>query len=395
MFDAKNPNRKEPHIFSMMLLSVFAVLGALVLTPSLPRISSYFDVSIGVSQLAVTCFLLGYAVGQLLYGPIANRYGRRPAFIVGIVLATLGSLFSILSSSADSFTLLVFGRFLEAAGSSAGLVVSITVINDFYTPKGVRQSMAWIMLAFSIMPGIAILLGGLFAQYLDWQACFYFLLAYGLFLGIPVWLLPETIEVRDQDALNHKHLLSKYIKAAKNKQLLAFGAMSGFSSALLYVYGAEGPFIGIKMLGLTAAVYGLVALTPYIGTLVGSLINSRLSDIDSKKIMLVGFAFELVGAVFMLIAFLWGAVSIYSMLILMALLCIGHSFLIPSAYSLAMETAEDKSNGSAVLGFVNMFMPVIITLLLGLLHVASAWIMPALFLVSLGLMALVYVLFGR
>jgi len=392
MFEAKQLNRKPPHLLSMMLLSVFAVMGALVMTPSLPRIATYFQVSIGDSQLAVTCFLAGYAFGQLLYGPLANRYGRRPAFYIGIVLATLGSLFSILSSPFESFPLLIFGRFLEAVGSSAGLVVSITVINDFYTPRGVRQTMAWIMLAFSVMPGIAIFLGGFFAQYLQWQACFYFLLFYGLFLFIPVWLLPETIEFKDLEALHRRHLISKYLAAAKNKYLIAFAAIAGFSSALLYVYGAEGPFIGIKMLGLRAATYGMLALTPYIGTLVGSLINSRLSDFNTKKVLIFGFLLELTGTVLMLLSFSAGWVSIWTLLILMAFLCTGHAFVIPAAYSLAMEQAKDKSNGAAILGFVNMFVPVVITLLLGLLHVAAAWIMPLLFLVSLLLMALTYLI---
>lgn len=395
MSNLEQNNTKAPHLLSLMLLSAFAVMGALVMTPSLPSISKFFGVSIGVSQLTITCFLLGYAFGQLLYGPFANRFGRKPAFYLGILLATLGSLFSILSSPTGSFTLLVFGRFLEAVGSSAGLVISITMINDFHTPQGVRKTISWIMLAFSIMPGIAILLGGFFAQYLDWEACFYFLLVYGFALLIPVWFLPETMLSKDFCALHRKHLISKYIQAAKNKKLLGFGAISGFSSAMLYVYGAEGPFIGITMLGLTAAAYGMLALTPYFGTLVGSITCARLNNINTKKILIFGFALEITGAILMLCAFLFGWVSIVSMLIFMLFICTGHAFLIPSAYSLAMEEAKDKANGSAILGFMNMFMPVIITLILGLLHVASAWIMPLLFMISLGLMALVYILVSR
>lgn len=89
---------KEPHLLSLMLLSAFAVMGAIILTPDLPKITSFFHISTGTSQLSVSIFLLGYAGGQLIYGPLANRYGRKPALYIGIVVATVGSLFSILSS---------------------------------------------------------------------------------------------------------------------------------------------------------------------------------------------------------------------------------------------------------------------------------------------------------
>lgn len=389
----QNDNRmnvKEPHIISMMLLSVFAVLGALVMTPSLPKMGTFFGTSVGTTQLAITLFLLGYAFGQLIYGPIANRYGRRRAFFVGICIATLGSLLSILASPFESFSLLIFGRFLEALGSCSGLVVTITVINDFYQPKGVRRIMSWIMLGFSVMPGIAIFLGGFIAEYLNWRWCFYFLLAYGIVLAWPVWRLAETLETADPEALKRKNIFVKYLKVFKNKRLVALGACTGFSSACLYVYGAEGPFIGIHLLGINAALFGTLALIPYFGTLFGSLINARLGDVDANKLLIMAFCFELIASLIMLFCFVAGFISMWTLILPMILLCIGHAFLVPVGYATAMEHEDDKSNGAAVLGFANMAMPVIITLLLSLLHINKPWILPALLLVSVCLMAIVY-----
>lgn len=386
---------KEPHIISMMLLSAFAIMGALVMTPSLPKMSTFFGTSVGTTQLAVTVFLLGYAIGQLVYGPIANRYGRKPAFYIGILLATLGSLFSILSSPVESFSLLIFGRFLEALGASAGLVVSITVINDFYTPTGVRKIMAWIMLAFSVVPGFAILLGGFIAQFLNWQSCFYFLLIYGLVLALFIWRLPETIEQHDPHALKRANLIRNYLAVFKNKYLLAYGMIAGFSSALLYIYGAEGPFVGIQLLSIPAALYGSLALIPYLGTVLGSCLNMKLNNVSAYKILHYGIAFETTAAVVMLIFFEAGFISVWSLFTPMILLCIGHSFVITMSYSLAMQDVKDKANGSAVLGFMNMSMPVMLTLLLGLLQIHSPTILPALLLLAMVLMILIYLLVAR
>src|SRR4029078_3396446 len=121
--------QKEPHIFILIIMCSFASMGAIIFTPALPEIGQFFHVAQGHSQLTISLFLLGYAIGQLIYGPLANRFGRKPAFFIGVFIATLGSLFSILSEPLQSFGLLIFGRVLEALGSSAGLVISFTIIN--------------------------------------------------------------------------------------------------------------------------------------------------------------------------------------------------------------------------------------------------------------------------
>src|SRR5579864_8672417 len=98
---------RAPSLIALMLLSAFAQMGAILMMPALPKIADYFGKSIGATQLVVTSFLLGYAIGQLIYGPLANHYGRKFALYVGISIATVGTLFSILSSPLNSFSLLI------------------------------------------------------------------------------------------------------------------------------------------------------------------------------------------------------------------------------------------------------------------------------------------------
>ncbi len=177
--------QKEPHILTLIIMSSFASMGAVIFTPALPEIVQYFKISINHSQLTITLFLLGYALGQLIYGPLANRLGRKSAFYIGILVATIGSIISILSEPLNSFGLLIFGRMLEALGSSAGLVIAFTIINDHYYPQQARRIIAYLMLAFAVVPGIATFIGGLLVSHWHWITCFYFLLIYGLILIIP------------------------------------------------------------------------------------------------------------------------------------------------------------------------------------------------------------------
>jgi MFS transporter, DHA1 family, multidrug resistance protein len=381
---------KEPHIIALTLLCAFAAMGAILMTPALPAIAQYFNISVGSTQLTVTSFLLGYALGQLMYGPIANHFGRKPAFYIGIAIATVGSLFSILASPVESFSLLIAGRLLEALGASAGLVVCFTLINDFYYPKEARRVTGMMMVSFAIVPGVAIAIGGMLTQYINWQACFYFLLLYGLVLIFPATSMPETLKQRVPQALHFKQLIKNYSKIFLNKKLIGYSLCSGFSSACIYVYGAEGPFIGTHFLHIAPATYGLLGLLPFIGTFIGCLINVRLTNVEGMRILKLAFCLELIAALFMLLSFSLHWITLITLLLPMSVLCVGHPMMAGTALSLAITQTEDRSNGSAVMNFVAMSMPVLLTLLLGVLHIAAAWVMPFIFLIALAAMVSIY-----
>lgn len=379
---------KKPHLLTLMFLSAFASMGAVLMMPALPEISAHFGIHTSTTQLAVTFFLLGYAVGQLIYGPLANRFGRKYAIYVGIVIATIGSIFSIVSSPLESFHLLVLGRFLEAVGSSAGLAVSIAMINDFYFEAEARRIMGLLMLAFAVIPGLAIAIGGTLVQFLHWQSCFYFLLLYGLMLIIPTIQLPETNLMPDIHALKYDHIFRNYFKHFKIKKLIGFSVMMGFSGACVYVFGAEGPFIGIHLLHVQPAIYGLLALTPYLGTLAGSIIVVRLSKINPLSVLKLAFILELFASVIMFTLFSFHIISLLTMLIPMGLFCIGHPIISATAISLGMQQTDDKSNGSSIVNFVSICVPVLMTFLLTAIHSQEAIVMPIIFLIGMVLMAI-------
>lgn len=388
-------NSKEPHIVSLMLLSAFAAMGAILMTPALPEISAYFHISIGTTQLTVTSFLLGYAIGQLVYGPIANRLGRKPALFIGIGIATMGSIFSILSSPVESFHLLIIGRLLEAIGASAGLAICFTIINDFYFPEDARRITSFLMFAFAIVPGVAIAIGGVLTQYIHWQACFYFLLCYGLFLLYPTIRLPETIGNKDLFAFRYRYIIKNYGKSFLNRKLVGCAICAGFSSACIYTFGAEGPFIGIHFLHIAPATYGILGLIPFIGTFFGSFVTIWLIRFNSFFVLKIAFLLELIASVVMLIFFVCHYVTLFTLLGPMFLLCLAHPMLSSTGLSLAITQTEDKANGSAVMSFIAMAMPVLMTLLLGLLHIKAVWIMPAIFLISLFFMLNAYIFLVR
>lgn len=380
---------KNPHILSLIVLSAFAAMGAILMTPALPAIADYFHISVAITQLNVTSFLLGYALGQLIYGPVANQWGRKPALYIGIGLATLGSLFSILASPVDSFPLLITGRLLEALGSSAGLVVCFIIINDFYYPPEARRVTGMMMIAFAIVPGVAIAIGGMLTEYIYWQACFYFLFLYGLLLLIPAFRMSETVGNKDPHALHIKMVLHNYLKIFQTKKLVGYGLIAGCSAACIYVFGAEGPFIG-HVLGIEPATYGFLGLIPFIGVLLGCLVNLRFTHLDPNRVLKFAFCLELLASILMMIFFAAHWISLWTLLLPMTVLGFGHPMITATSTSLAMTHTEDRANGAAVMSFLLMGVPVFMTLVLSASHATVVWIMPAIFLGTLLLMLFIY-----
>jgi DHA1 family bicyclomycin/chloramphenicol resistance-like MFS transporter len=382
-------NVKRPNIISLIVLCAFASMGAIVITPALQSIANYFKISASHAQLTVTSFLLGYTIGQLIYGPLANRFGRKPAFYIGIAIATIGSIISILSSFMDSFYLMIIGRLFEALGSSVGLVVCFTIINDFYFPSQARKMTGFLVLAFAIVPGIAITLGGLITEFASWKICFYFLFCYGLLLIIPAAILPETITTYDSKALNIPHLIKIYFSMFKNSKLALYALICGLSSAIVYVFSAEGPLIGIHILGYHPALYGIIGLIPYLGTICGALLTVRYAQRVSGTIMItLGIILETTASLIMFISFLYHFVNIYILIAPMILLCVGHGLLAGNSSALAMLQSDDKSNASSIVNFLTVGVAVIGTFILTRFSSQNIIVMPSIFLSAVILMIL-------
>lgn len=376
---------RKPHSFHLFILAAFASLGAALITPALPKMSQFFQVEPGLTKLTVTLFLMGYAVGQLIYGPLANRFGRKQALYIGIIVATIGSVFSILSEPMNSFLLLIIGRAIEALGMSCGLVVSYTIINDFYYPKQAKVIVSILMISFSLMPGLAVLIGGLIVQYSRWVYCFYFLLVYGILLYLPAYFLPETLLERDKYALKFKTLMNRYIKAFKNRNLISYSLIYGLCASFTYVFAIEAPFIAKQRMGLTALHYGIWSMLPYVGLLLGAVFSTWLAkkNLISPNLILKGEVIAIIGVLVLSVFFVLNIIDPVVMFGLLFIVFLGVILIMSIAASLAPVTVADKATASAVMGFIGIFLPVMVTFLVAVFHTENPLILPLVYIIVL------------
>lgn len=379
-------NAKKPPLFYLILLISFPSAAAVLLSPALPAISSYFQISAGSAQQLITVFMIGYALGQLIYSPFANRFGRKIAIRLGISLYLLSCVICLVGIYHHSIEILFLGRFLMALGSSVGMIVSFTIINDFYYPEQARSITSYTVLAYAFVPAIAIALGGAITTYISWIGCFYFYLIYGLFIWGFLPLMPETLQAKNPRALEFSSMIRSYSKAFSSKRLVLFAAIYGLMGAYVYIIASGGPFIGIKKIGWTPALYGYLLLIPYTGQLLGALIsgyaNKRLS---AYTVMTMGYSFTAFGSVSLFICFLFRWINFASFLIPIFFIMMGLPKLYSNSVVMGLHGFKDKSTGSAVFSFIAMFVILLVNFIYGILPNSRYLMMPSIFLVILTL----------
>lgn len=372
---------KKPSIFIIFLLAPFASICAVLFAPALPEIAKQFNISDATAQMSMTLFLFGYAFGNLPYGILANRFGRKPSIFGGTLLAALGSLLVIYSAQLQMFNLFLVGRFLSALGSSVGMKISFTMIGDAFDKDEATKKIALTMLAFAIAPGIAVAFGGFLTAHFGWVSCFYALLYYSLFLFLLTFLLPETAKEKDKDALNFTRIRTVYGRKLKNTKLLICALIMGSATSIIYLFSTLAPFIGINYLGLSTEKYGLLNFLPPVGMVCGSLATHWLATRKEKlSAMQLGAWIALGVIVPMFLLFYLGKVNVWTLFLPMPFIYFGLSIVFANASGYAMIHAIDKSNASAIMNFINMMVSVVALFLCDLLPTGVLYAMPLLFL---------------
>lgn len=370
---------KLPFLTLLFLIS-FASVNAVLFTPALPDIAHFFRITEDAAQQTITWFLVGYALGQLLYGPIANRFGRKPALLIGINLQIVSSLLCVLSGMIHAYWLLMIGRFMLALGAGVGLKMTFTLVNECYEPKMASQKISYLMLAFAITPGLGVALGGFLNAYWGWMSCFYAGALYGLILFFLVTKLPETQTVLNLQALKLTHLLQAYETQFKNRRLIMSGLLMGMSTGFIYVFAALAPFIAMNLYGMSSDMYGIANCIPPSGLILGSLVSANLAqNYTFERIVGIGIKITSAGVVWMLIAMWLNFNWLLSLFLPMIIIYFGLCFILANASAIAMGSVTDKAHGASVMSFINMGFATLVVFSLSLFSI-SMLLLPLVYL---------------
>lgn len=330
-----------------------ASLSAAMITPALPHIQLFFNLSKGAVEWVVSIFLLGYVIGQLIYAPIANRYGRLIALRAGLLINLLGILICLLSTPIHSFSLLLIGRLITALGAASGLTCTFMLINELLPKERAKHAMSLAVISFTSGIGLAVLLGGVITQYLQWQDCFIVLLIHGMVMFALTYQFKETLV--EKKAIHPKTILKNYYSAFSHANLIVFALVVGFVSFFAYGYSASAPIYTQNILHLTASQYGYWNSINMIGMLSSGFLSAKLMKTHhEKRVLLIGFSGVFLGLCMLVIITI---ASIHYTLLFFAttsFLYLTSGLLFPAASYFASTAISDRASASSVMSFINM-----------------------------------------
>ncbi|MCP0913760.1 MFS transporter [Legionella sp. 27cVA30] len=350
------------------LLSYISIasVSAVIITPALPEIEHAFALNTAAIEWVVSAFLIGYVLGQLIYGPLANVYGRLKALQWGLNINILGVLFCLFASFYANYPLLLIGRLITGLGSAAGLTCTFMLINEWLPEEQRKTATAYSILSFALGIGFAVLLGGIITQYSHWQGCFIFLLLQGLLMRVGIRVFDETLI--EAKSFHIPTLLRDYGQALFSFKLLVFSLIWGVCSAVGYCYSAAAPQIAHHYLNLTASEYGYWNIINIIGMLSGG-ISARflMQRFRTMQVIAMGYiacSLALLSLGFML--YLNHCTSLWFFTSTSLLYCFSSYLYIGGSY-IASNAIEDKASASSMMSFLSMSVATLSVVVMGYL----------------------------
>jgi DHA1 family bicyclomycin/chloramphenicol resistance-like MFS transporter len=265
--------RSKGYIALLVALGSFGPLTMSIYTPVMPSVGSDLGAAVDNVQLTLTTYMLGFAVGQLFYGPLSDRYGRRPALLGGLLFFTAATFACSFASSISDLILL---RILQGLGAASGSVLGRALTRDAYTFQEMPLVMSWISLGQNIAPSLAPTIGGFLGEWVSWRATFWFVGGFGAMLLVVTFAgLGETNKHRS-DRIDLASLLRGSGAMVRDRRFLGHVLPLGFAFAMNFGMLAGVPFILQESLGFSPREFGLIVLLSVGGFALGTFVNNRL-----------------------------------------------------------------------------------------------------------------------
>ena len=347
------PYGRRDHAPFALIVAITAcgTLGMHLIIPALPDTARALGVSAGTIQLTITLYLIGLAIGQLLYGPVSDRLGRRPVLLGGLALFTLAG---IAATAAPNAWTLVIARILQSIGACAGLVLGRAIVRDSAAPDRAAAQLAMLTMVMSMAPAIAPVLGGYATAWFGWRAAFALLAIIGaVTLVLAVLLLPETN--RSQSGTRASMLVGS-LRLFRSRAFCGYVLGGAFTTTSFYAFMAASPFILIDLLHQPTERVGLYYLLLMAGVAAGSLLANRIAGrIRVRAALRLANSFAIAGAGLFMLAHLTGFFSVATVVAPIVLFMVGAGMASPFALAGAVSVNTHAIGAaSGLYGFTQM-----------------------------------------
>ena len=302
---------KKKLILILGLLSMLMPLSIDMYLPSMPTIAQDFNVADATVQLTISCYLLGFSFGQLLFGPITDSYGRRYVLIAGLIIFIVAALICGIASNINQ---LITARFFHGIAAAATSIVINALMKDIYRDRDeFSKMMSFVMLISNVAPLLAPIIGGFILYWFNWQANFYTISLTALIgLALVIIFIPETLSKAKRSKFSFTRILSNFIMLFRHGQVLAYMMIGAFAGAGLFSFLSLGPFVYMNLHGVASTHFGYYFALNIVVMVFMNTLNSRLvKHVGSFKMMQLGLFIQFVMAIGLMIVTLFNLGFIY------------------------------------------------------------------------------------
>ena len=361
----------------LALLVAFGPVATDLYVPSMPEIGRLLGASPAEVQLTLSSYLVGFAFGQIIYGAISDRYGRKPVLLFALVLFCAASA---ACAAAPGIELLIAARILQALGGSGAIVLARAIVRDCYAGDRAGRELSTMGAIMSIAPVLAPLIGSVVQISFGWRANFIIVVSVGCFALLVVWQsLPETLHQRSARVISMVEILRDYRLLLKDRTLLAHIAIVSTSYAGLFAWISGSPFVLQELHGLSALEFGFAFGLACIGSVFGAALAAPLVmriglalTIGLGTIALAGGGLAVVASVAL------ATHSVAALVLSMMLYQVGLGLAMPQAIAGALTPFPDHAGAaSSLVGFMQQTSAALLGAVVGHMLGFTAWPLAA------------------
>ncbi|MBF1241998.1 MAG: multidrug effflux MFS transporter [Haemophilus parainfluenzae] len=350
-------------LFLVLLLGVLSAFGPFVVDlylPSLPQLASFFETNASMTQLTLTTAMIGLALGQLLLGPLSDKFGRKKPLIISLVIYIISTVLIVFSPNIETMIVL---RVIQGLSSAGSVVISRAIATDLYRGREMTRFFGLLMTINGLAPIISPILGSLLLEYISWKGVFVFLALIGVIVLIFSFRLKESLSVENRLQGSIFSTFLTFGVIIKNRLFMSYVGIQSFLLGSMFAYIAASPFILQSFYGLSAFIFSLCFGANGAALVIGANVGGKLPNRKALAIGVLAFVVAALYTIAVLIIqpyWLFVEIGFFAMLLLM-----GITF--PAISTLAMESERQYAgSASALLGFAPFFLGGVVSPLVGI-----------------------------
>ena len=367
--------KKINKTFLILILGLLSAIGPFSIDMYLPGFSAIatdLHTSVAHISLSLSSFFIGISVGQFIYGPLLDRYGRKKPLYIGLVLYIIASAGCALAASAD---MLITLRLVQALGSCVGMVASRAIIRDIFPVNEIAKVFSKLMLVIAVSPIIAPTLGGYLIVAYGWHIVFVVLAIMATLILVAIhFVLPESMEADATVSLRPSLIIKNYATVLRTPQFYTYAFTGAIAAAGLYAYIAGSPYVFIELFKVTEKQYGWIFAAVALGLITASQVNSLLlKKFTSQQIIRVAIFCQMLTGAVLFIGSANGLLNVYSTIALIFLFLSCQGFIFPNTSALSMAPFhKNAGSASALMGGIQMIFGALSSMAVSALNNATA-----------------------